>query len=167
MEEATHKQKNRVSCKRKGESSTGTGSQQHAAVPQAPPTRRIHLEAKAAIRTEAYTVTSSLSSRSVMCRGHGQSLLDRRPPCAPSPTNFPDAANSDDDCSFTMGSTRSMLGLDSEGDDGSELDEEDNLYEAEDDSEEDNEDECRPQQRRVQMRTTINTATSASRCCNH
>ena len=142
MDEATDEQKKRVSRKRKAGSSTGTGTQQNPAVPQTPPTRRVHLEARAAMRTEASTATSSLSSRSAM--PHGHSLLDRRPPRAPSPTNDPDAAHSDDDCSFTTASTRSTLGLDSDSEDGSQLDEEDNLYEAEDDSEEDEEDECRP-----------------------
>jgi len=142
LDEASEEQKARVARKRKVTSSDGAHGEQEASAPQTPLARRVHLEARAAMRTEASTATSCLSSRSAMHQG--QSLLDRRPPCAPSPRNCPDAANSDDDCSFAAASTRSTIGLDSDSDDGSQLDEEDNLYEAEDDSEEDDDDECRP-----------------------
>jgi len=74
------------------------------------------------MRTEGSTATSSLSGRSGSF-SHGHNLLDRRPPHAPSPSSCVDAANGDDDCSFATASTRLTLGLDSDSDDGSQLDE--------------------------------------------
>jgi len=140
MDEATEEQKSRVSRKRK---TLGSETTPRLVIPQTPPSRREHLEARAAMRTEASTATSSLSSRSGSFT-HGHNLLDRRPPRAPSPSSCADAAISNDDCSFAAASMRSTLGLDSDSDDVSQLDEQDDLHEHQSDSEEEEDDDCRP-----------------------
>jgi len=139
-DEATVEQKDRVSRKRRSNCTTIT----IPAPPQTPPARREHLEARAMMRTEASTAMSSLSSRSAMFSfSSSQSLRDRRPPIAPSPTTDADAAESDDDASVTTASTRSTLALDSDSEDGSQLDENDNMHDDYS-SEDELEDDCRP-----------------------
>jgi len=88
------------------------------------------MQARAGLRTEASTI-SSLSSRSFHL---------------PGPSNVSgseDAAPSDDDRSIGASSTRSSRAIDSDSEDGDDLDEEDNAYEQHSDSDND-EEEFRP-----------------------
>ena len=104
---------------------------------QTPPARQLNMEARAGLRTEASTI-SSLSSWTLSSRS---SLFDRRPPRPPSPSNCPDAAVSDDNRSISTGTTRSSAALDSDSQDGSDVDEADNAYEVSSSSGDDTEEE--------------------------
>jgi len=118
---ASMEQKNRVNKKQKQSSTklaTVLGSM------HTPPAVTRMFEARAGLRTEASTI-SSLSSHSLLT---GTVLTDRRPQRPPSPSECKNVAKSNDDHSVGAASTRFTTQLDSDSNDGSELDEEDNVY---------------------------------------
>jgi len=129
--EATPAQKERVAPKRKQATAVTEGSRStRPNVLSTPPARLVMMQARAGLRTEASTI-SSLSSRSFHL---------------PAPSNVSgseDAAPSDDDCSIGTSSTRSSKVVDSDSEDGDDLDEEDNAYDQNSDSEHE-EEEFRP-----------------------
>jgi len=114
-----------------------------------PPARLVNLQARAMLMTEASTI-SSLSSRSGpsarSLSSCATSLMDRRPPRAPSPRNCHTAPYSDEDCATVTTATRTTR-IESDSEDGSELDEEDNAYGpsmSDDEVDEEDEEEFRP-----------------------
>ena len=134
--EASAEQKERVATKKRQATAVTEGSRTtRPNEMRTPPARLTMMQARAGLRTEASTI-SSLSSRSM------HALTDRRVPQPPNPSECEDAAVSDDDCSVGTSSTRSSLNVDSDSDDGDDLDEEDNAYEHHSDDEE--EEEFRP-----------------------
>jgi len=128
--EATEEQKKRVGGKKRKQSSTVTDSGVGMSnVMETPPATHLVVVARAGLRTGTSTL-SSLSSRSAT------TILERRT-VAPSVTD--DAAPSDDDCSVGTSSARSSMHVESDSDDGSDLDKEDNACENLSDGDEDEE----------------------------
>ena len=134
QKESTDEQKERVATKKRKQSSTATEPAEGGTRPnvvQTPPATHLMMVARAGVRTGTSTM-SLLSSRSA-----NAACLDRH---SQQPCVSDDAAPSDDDCSVGASSARSSLQLESDSDDGSDVNEEDNACKnCSDDDDEDNE----------------------------